>query len=111
MSGETCAFSGDCCDGLPCVPDASGILHCGTTACVAMGGMCTATADCCTGASCVFVPGQTYGTCGGGGTCAQDGQSCKQANDCCNMNCNVTGSNPPVACNGANGCTCFTPLF
>lgn len=112
MSGETCAFSGDCCNGLPCVPDGNGILHCGAAACVAMGGMCTATADCCNGASCVFTPGQTYGTCGGGGTCAQDGQSCTQNGDCCNMDCNVSGSNPLMPCNGMpTGCTCFTPIL
>jgi len=112
MSGETCSFAGDCCNGLPCVPDGNGILHCGAAACVAMGGMCTATADCCNGASCVFTPGQTYGTCGGGGTCAQDGQSCTQNSNCCNMDCNVSGSNPLMPCNGMpTGCTCFTPIL
>ena len=111
MTGETCAFSGDCCNGLPCVPDGSGILHCGATACVSMGGTCTATADCCNGATCVFMAGQTYGTCGTGGTCAQDGQSCKQDGDCCDRDCNVPGSNPVMSCNGATGCVCFTPIF
>jgi len=27
------------------------------------------------------------------------------------MDCNITGTNPPMPCNGATGCTCFTLLF
>jgi hypothetical protein len=27
------------------------------------------------------------------------------------MDCNITGSNPPMPCNGSTSCTCFTLLF
>src|SRR5262249_48612576 len=26
--GETCAYSGDCCNGIPCVPDSNNVLRC-----------------------------------------------------------------------------------
>ena len=113
QTGQACAFSGDCCNGLPCVPNAQGILQCGGSVCVNTGGACTNSADCCSGTSCVFTPGQTYGTCGGGGgTCAQYGQSCTMASDCCNgIPCGIidptTGGY--TACSaGLMGCTCST---
>jgi hypothetical protein len=62
-SGETCAGAADCCDGLPCVPDASGALRCGETACVATGNTCTINADCCRGTLCIRSPGSTSGMC------------------------------------------------
>jgi hypothetical protein len=62
-SGENCASAADCCDGLPCVPDASGALHCGETACVATGNTCTINADCCRGTLCIRSPGSTSGMC------------------------------------------------
>lgn len=62
--GGSCAFSGDCCNGLPCVPDpVTGRLTCGAT-CVPMGGLCTTNADCCVGALCQVAPGSLAGTCG-----------------------------------------------
>lgn len=61
--GGSCAFSGDCCEGLPCVPDAiTGRLTCGAK-CVPMGGLCTTNADCCVGSLCQVSPGSLAGIC------------------------------------------------
>jgi len=67
--GETCAFTGDCCNNVPCVPDDTGQLRClnvpdGGTICVPAGGNCTVTADCCRGTSCIISQGSTQGKCG-----------------------------------------------
>jgi hypothetical protein len=62
-TGESCASADDCCNNLPCVPDANGALHCGSTTCVAAGGSCTINGDCCLGSSCVTATGSTQGTC------------------------------------------------
>jgi hypothetical protein len=114
--GETCSYSGDCCNGAPCVPDASGTLHCGGSSCVMAGGTCTNSADCCAGTICIYQPGQEFGTCGatgsGSSTCANDGQACTQNGDCCNMDCNYVDAQGAVQpCNGGSGCTCFSPIF
>jgi hypothetical protein len=108
-SGDTCASAADCCDALPCIPDASGGLRCftppdGGARCVEPGGGCTINGDCCRGSSCVTTIGSTQGTCtvpppppgsggasgsggaaGSGGTpqCALYGQSCTLSSDCC----------------------------
>ena len=114
QTGQSCAFSGDCCDGKPCLPDSSGALHCGGAACSPMGGACTASADCCNGETCTFPPGSVQGTCGGATTtCAQYGQACSTTNACCaGATCNITGSNPVMACPaGSTDCTCFTIIF
>src|SRR5262249_48890702 len=70
--GQTCAFSGDCCNGEPCVQGPNGELVCYSAACVPVSGPCTVNADCCTGGYCVVPPGSTKGTCnpvpGSGGT-------------------------------------------
>jgi hypothetical protein len=67
--GETCAYTGDCCNGVPCVPDSTGQLRClivpdGGRICVPTAGNCTVTADCCPGNVCVVPQGSTLGTCG-----------------------------------------------
>ena len=116
MAGQTCAFSGDCCNGDPCVPDANGQLVCGaTTACVNTNGACSATADCCNGETCTFPPGSVQGTCGAVTTvCSQTGQDCSSAQPCCDgTSCNVTTSNPAVACPAGQttGCTCFNIIL
>jgi len=69
--GETCASSADCCNDLPCIPDAQGQLRCiiGGT-CSKSGGSCTINGDCCTGTLCIVPAGSTVGSCGnttGGG--------------------------------------------
>ena len=61
--GGACAFSGDCCDRLPCVPDpVTGQLRCGAE-CIPQGGICTTNADCCTGLLCHVTPGSLVGVC------------------------------------------------
>jgi hypothetical protein len=65
-SGETCASTDDCCNNIPCVPDATGQLRCGASACQKSGGSCTINGDCCPGSECIRLPGSTSGTCGGG---------------------------------------------
>jgi hypothetical protein len=106
-AGTKCASSADCC-GQPCVGNV-----CAGTACIQAGNACTTTADCCAGSPCIIAQGSTKGTCGtsgittppggtsssssssSGGTttppppspgstsCAQYGQVCTQASDCC----------------------------
>jgi hypothetical protein len=62
-AGGSCAFSSQCCNRLPCVPDpVTGRLACGST-CVPMGGACTTNADCCTGMLCEATPGSLAGVC------------------------------------------------
>jgi hypothetical protein len=111
-SGQQCAFSGDCCNGLPCIPNGAGGFVCGTTACQMNGSMCTNSSDCCNGTTCVFMPGQPYGTCGGMTTCALDGQDCNDTTPCCaGETCNVTGTDMLCPAGMQTGCTCFTPIF
>jgi hypothetical protein len=81
-AGETCASADDCCDGVPCVPDAMGVLRCADIPdddpkCIMAGGSCSINADCCPGTSCIRPPGSTEGTCstpeGTGGTSGTGG--------------------------------------
>ena len=114
MSGQTCSYSGDCCNGLPCVPNSQGQLVCGASQCQMMGQTCTNTADCCNGTTCVYQPGQTYGTCGGmTTTCAQDGQTCNDTTPCCTGAgmCYVTGTTTACPTGMNTGCSCFVPVF
>jgi hypothetical protein len=104
-AGATCASADDCCNDVPCTPDAQGVLRCfdppdGEPACVPSAGACTVNADCCVGGTCVRPVGSTAGTCGvttppplpDGGTpdsgsgpaCAEYGQTCETGADCCN---------------------------
>src|SRR5262249_48296361 len=127
---ETCAFTGDCCNGAPCVPGPNGELVCysgpngsdGGNVCVPVSGPCTINADCCPGGTCVVPLGSTQGTCNpttpppgtdsgvptndaGTTTCALYGQACTTAADCCNgVPC--TSSDGLTACAGGPGCTC-----
>jgi hypothetical protein len=93
--GETCASAADCCNGIPCVPDAEGVLRCLVPegegpACVPEGGTCTYNGDCCVGYTCIIPVGSSQGVCGipegsGGPTCAEYGQTCSTSGDCCNQ--------------------------
>jgi hypothetical protein len=113
MPGGQCAFSGDCCNGEPCVPNGSGQLVCGA-ACVNMSGMCTNTGDCCNGLTCVFTPGQTYGTCGGGMGSGSSGcmgplsgQKCDVNTPCCPSGTPCNDDTTQMACTaGSTACTC-----
>lgn len=109
--GESCATSGDCCGGVPCVQNESGAFVCygpPDGECVAVAGPCTIDADCCPGSLCLRLPGNATGSCGdgtvdppgggdgsggsstgngsggGGGLgCSAYGQSCEESADCC----------------------------
>jgi hypothetical protein len=122
-SGGTCNTAAECCNLVPCVPDATGTRHCltstpndGGIVCVAPGGTCTATGDCCTGYVCNIAPGAPSGTCGNppsydGGTpvCALYGQGCGGATACCNgAVCTYSPTN--TVCAGQTGCTCLIPI-
>ncbi len=66
-AGGACAYSGDCCNGLPCVPNPSGgtpSYICATTLCQPSGASCTIDGDCCAGLSCIKPLGSASGTCG-----------------------------------------------
>ena len=131
--GDTCAFSGNCCDGSPCVPDSTGQLRCrgvpdGGPPCVPTSGGCTINADCCAGNVCHTPPGSTSGTCRpplpppppaddagppvpppDGGVCAEYGQVCSSATPCCapSVPCLGTGD---ILCNGQSVCHCRIPV-
>jgi hypothetical protein len=130
-AGGACASSADCCDNLPCVPDANGHLVCGAK-CVELGGICTTTADCCTGLQCNVPPGALAGTCelpyvppppAGDGPakdlgpkqdtkppvlCALWGQACSTTVPCCaNQGTCLTPMPNAVPCPaGATNCKC-----
>ena len=108
--GDVCANAADCCNNVPCTPNATGALHCNAAKCVPSGGACTINGDCCPGILCHRAPGTTVGSCttttttgtsgsgaGGGSStggssgtggaptaCAQYGQICAIDGDCCN---------------------------
>jgi len=123
--GGRCAFSGECCDGHPCMPDpVTGSLTCGSS-CVKAGGACTTNADCCTGIACIPVPGQVAGVCGtptiptdaGVPTttdasqpdvpiCAFYGQSCSTSVTCCSGIPCVNDLGNACAASDTN-CLCF----
>jgi hypothetical protein len=113
-SGAHCAFSGDCCNGLPCIPGPNGTFVCGQSMCQMNGQVCTNSADCCNGTTCVFMPGQTFGMCGGMTTCPAAGQACSDMNPCCantGLECVVDGTQNPCPVGMETGCSCFMPLF
>jgi hypothetical protein len=67
-AGAACAYSGDCCGGLPCVPNPAGAsppFVCGATLCQPAAAGCTIDGDCCKGLTCNKAPGSASGTCGG----------------------------------------------
>jgi hypothetical protein len=108
MAGSSCAFSGDCCNGNPCLPNGSGYT-CGSGSCQMMGSGCTQTSDCCNGATCVFQTGGSAGTCGSAGSgCQQLGQMCNSSMPCCANDGNCTDLATGSACGSAQttGCTC-----
>jgi hypothetical protein len=69
QGGQVCAFSGDCCNNVPCVPGDDGMRHCldvpdGGPVCVPSGGKCTINGDCCPGTMCIESLGSSDGVCG-----------------------------------------------
>ena len=125
-AGQTCNTAAECCGLAPCVPDATGALHClgsktdGGIACVESGGTCTATGDCCTGLVCNITPGAGSGKCGppstppppDAGVCALYGQGCNANTPCCNnVQCTYSPTNSKCDFGVDNqGCTCYTPI-
>lgn len=136
-AGGNCSFNGDCCNGLPCVPDATGALHCGSM-CVPQGGFCTTNADCCIGLNCIVPPGSIQGACDNltpppdmgppvdlashdlagadlkappdlAQVCAQYGQACSTTQKCCDaVQCTNTSFQP---CGPTDtNCSCFSPI-
>jgi hypothetical protein len=116
-AGGNCAFSDNCCGGLPCVPHSTGQLKCGVGTdggmCVPEGGPCTATADCCSGVTCIIPVGSLVGTCtnltdppmgdmGPAPVCSEVGQSCAVNACCAGLECR----NDSGLC-GATGADCF----
>jgi hypothetical protein len=86
MAGSACAYNGDCCNGMQCVPNGSGVLQC-SAQCVNPSGQCSQNADCCNGLTCIFAGGGSYGTCGGGSgsgcTGPASGQACTAGGAAC----------------------------
>jgi hypothetical protein len=65
--GGSCTSAADCCAG-PCIPDATGSLHClsapdGGITCQPETKPCTTNSDCCLGLLCIVPPGSIQGTC------------------------------------------------
>lgn len=128
MPGGACASAADCCNGLPCVPDSTGHLVCGSMSCVPPGGVCTTTGDCCTGYACIVPPGSTTGTCvnptptpagdmGSGGadllppSCALAGQACSSSVPCCQNEGNCVGPTYAACTAGETDCSCLLPIL
>ena len=113
-SSGTCASSADCCNGVPCVPDGTGHLHCGAMSCVPSNGTCTTTADCCAGGLCSVPPGSTTGSCvappvpdmGTMSMCAFSGQACTTTTPCCTNNGNCEGPTGAACTAGESDCIC-----
>ena len=112
--GGNCTFSGECCGGAPCVPDATGQLKCGVGAdggsCVPKGGPCTSTGDCCPGVTCIIPPGQLTGTCDvvtppDAGVCSEIGQSCETVSCCSGLVCQNSSTGADCGAMGP-GCVC-----
>ncbi len=78
--GGECEFAEQCCSGLPCILDASGVRRC-LNSCVADGGACLAHSDCCAG---VCVDGFCNPSSGG---CTPLGVGCTSSADCCSNIC------------------------
>jgi hypothetical protein len=107
-TANVCQFRDQCCGGAPCVPDASGVLHCTTpTTCKPSGATCSGADDpsCCAPNSC-----QQTGT--GIFQCARDtqcnpiGGSCASGADCCSHSCDLETGRCVSACAAAGGsCT------
>ncbi len=90
--GQPCSFADVCCSRI-CVPDAMGMLRCGT-GCLDTNAPCTTNADCCNG-MCVNVGGNLV--CG---TCAANGDPCTTGAECCGGVCSPDATGAMV-CGGA----------
>jgi hypothetical protein len=105
---NVCQFRDQCCNFVPCVPDANGILRCTPPTCTALHGACDGGDDgsCCAGTVCTADTGDLYPsdyTCEVPLSCTSNGNTCTFNSECCSNNCAGTVCAPP--CAGA-GATC-----
>jgi hypothetical protein len=106
---NVCQFSDQCCGGAPCVPDASGVLHCtAVSTCTPQGGACSGAGDlsCCAPSSCLS-DGAGGFRCGvPSGSCAPVDATCAGDADCCSNLCRDTGTGPKCVACVPNGSSC-----
>ena len=116
-----CQFSGQCCNGVLCLPGAGGFFCTpSTSTCKQIGASCTPSAnDCCAGTSCLLAgelggyacqpPSPGGGSDAGsdaGPTCAANGSTCTGAASCCSQVCVAGVCQPPGTCQALGGvCT------
>ncbi|HEX9398671.1 MAG TPA: hypothetical protein VF912_01075 [Anaeromyxobacter sp.] len=95
-AGVVCQFSDQCCNSVPCVPDAAGVLRCAETnppigpTCTPRGATCAVDGDCCSGLACYTVPGTSAKEClesVPGGSCKAVGAGCTTGTQCCTGYC------------------------
>jgi hypothetical protein len=114
-SANVCQFRDQCCGGVPCVPDATGVLRCTAPTCTALHGACAGADDgsCCVGTSCEFNGTTGSFTCEVPVSCTVNGLACNVASDCCSNNCTGGVCAPPCANTGGT-CTldeCCSGLY
>jgi hypothetical protein len=80
MTGQTCDFSAQCCNGADCLLDGAGVRRC-STMCIGDGFACLADSDCCAG---VCLDGFCNPSSGG---CTPLGDACATSSACCSNNC------------------------
>jgi hypothetical protein len=125
-----CQFSSQCCNGLPCLPDATGVGHCTAPTCIALGSPCGASADggaCCEGVCQPSIEGPSVcqlppppppdggttdggtadgGATDGGGACQGNGIPCTTGTQCCSTYCIAGTCQAAPACQPQGGaCT------
>ncbi len=107
-TANVCQFRDQCCGGAPCVPDATGVLHCTTPgSCAPAGTSCTGPDDasCCAPNSCQLVGTGIY-QCKLDTQCAAVGGTCAGDADCCSHSCDLETATCLNACVAAGGsCT------
>jgi hypothetical protein len=108
-TANVCQFRDQCCGGAPCVPDASGVLHCvaAPAACKPAGTSCDGEGDatCCAPNSCLFDATAGGDICKVDSTaCTATGDGCADDSECCSRVCLVDACVDCVP----NGSTCAT---
>ncbi len=108
-TGQICEFKDQCCDGQPCVPDASGVLRCTAGAtCKPTGSTCDGATDttCCDGPCTIIVEqGWKCQSKPPPASCFANGATCTSSGECCSGTCDAGTCRSP--CLGSAG-TCTT---